>query len=99
VARDLVVVSIIILVKLLLRDDRYRYGWDKVKLGFPIIGELLRKQAVSRFAVTFSTLLKSGIPALQALGIVRNVLDNLVLKRVVQEVHDRISKARTSRRR
>jgi type II secretion system protein F len=86
----LAVVVLYVLFKLLLKDERYRYAWDKLKLGFPLTGDLLKKQAVSRFAVTLSTLLKSGIPALQALNIVKNILDNLVLKRVIQEVHDRI---------
>ncbi|MCU0727781.1 MAG: type II secretion system inner membrane protein GspF [Planctomycetes bacterium] len=85
-----IVITLVILVRLLLRDDRYRFGWDRLKLRFPIVGELLRRQSVSRFAITLSTLLKSGIPALQALNIVKNVVDNLVMKKVVQEVHDRI---------
>jgi len=50
----------------------------------------MKKQAVSRFAVTFSTLLKSGIPALEALAIVKNILENQVLKNVIQDVHDKI---------
>ncbi len=85
-----VVFALYLLVKLLLRDERYRFAWDKFKLNIPLIGDLMKKQAVSRFAITLSTLLKSGIPALQALDIVKNILENLVLKKVVQEVHDRI---------
>ncbi len=76
--------------RLLLRDDRYKFAWDKFKLNIPLIGDLLKKQAVSRFAITLSTLLKSGIPALQALDIVKNILENQLLKKVIQEVHDRI---------
>jgi general secretion pathway protein F len=76
--------------RLLLREERYRYAWDRIKLNIPLIGDLLKKQAVSRFSITLSTLLKSGIPALQALDIVKNILENQVLKKVVQEVHDRI---------
>jgi general secretion pathway protein F len=86
----LVMALFYVLFKLLLRDERYRYTWDRFKLNVPLIGDLLKKQAVSRFAVTLSTLLKSGIPALQALDIVKNILENQVLKRVIQEVHDRI---------
>ena len=76
--------------RFLLRDERYRLIRDKTMLRLPLFGDLVKKQAVSRFAVTFSTLLKSGIPALQALSIVKNILENRVLKQVVQEVHDRI---------
>jgi general secretion pathway protein F len=76
--------------RMLLRDPRYKLAWDGLMLRLPLFGDLLKKQAVSRFCVTFSTLLKSGIPALQALNIVKNILDNQVLKNVVQDVHDKI---------
>jgi len=76
--------------KLLMKEEKYRLARDKFMLSFPVFGDLLKKQAVSRFAVTLSTLLKSGIPALQALSIVKNILENRVLKQVVSEVHDRI---------
>ena len=86
----LAVVLLYVFFRLLLRDQRYQFAWDKFKLNVPLIGDLLKKQAVSRFAITLSTLLKSGIPALQALNIVKNILENQVLTKVVQEVHDRI---------
>ncbi len=73
-----------------LRSDAFRYSRDRFLLGLPLFGDLLRKQAVSRFAVTLSTLLRSGIPALHALTIVRNVVGSAVLSRVIGEVHDRI---------
>src|SRR5207244_7506443 len=51
---------------------------------------LLRKTAVSRFAVSTSTLLKSGVPVLEALRIVKDVVGNAVVARVLDTVHDRI---------
>jgi general secretion pathway protein F len=86
----LLVFAVYAMYRLLMRDERYRLVRDRVVLKLPLFGDLLKKQAVSRFAVTLSTLLKSGIPALNALAIVKNILDNLVLKQVVQQVHDRI---------
>ncbi|MCK6481107.1 MAG: type II secretion system inner membrane protein GspF [Planctomycetaceae bacterium] len=73
-----------------LRSEGFRFRRDRFMLGLPLVGDLLKKSAVSRFAVTLSTLLKSGVPALHALTIVQNVVDNQVLARVVREVHDRI---------
>ena len=86
----LLILAAVVAVKLLLREEKYRFAWDSFVLKLPLLGDLLKKQSVSRFAVTFSTLLKSGIPALQALNIVKNILENRVLKNVVQDVHDRI---------
>lgn len=84
------VFAIYLLYRFLMRDERYRLARDRMLLALPLFGDLLKKQAVGRFAVTLSTLLKSGIPALQALAIVKNILENRVLKQVVQDVHDRI---------
>ncbi|MBK8216774.1 MAG: type II secretion system F family protein [Myxococcales bacterium] len=41
--------------------------------------------AVSRFSKTLATLLKSGVPLLKAMDIVKNVLDNAKLSKVVEE--------------
>ena len=67
-----------------------RYAIDNFLLKAPIFGDLIRKQAVSRFATTFSTLMKSGVPVLECLLIVRNVVNNAVVERVLDTVHDRI---------
>lgn len=67
-----------------------RYFLDKLKLSMPIFGDLFKKQAISRFAVTLSTLLKSGLPVLEGLAIVKNVVDNAVLAEVVGTIRDRI---------
>lgn len=63
---------------------------DRFKLQMPIMGDLFRKQAISRFAVTLSTLLKSGLPVLDGLKIVKNVVDNTVLAEIIGVIHDRI---------
>jgi general secretion pathway protein F len=73
-----------------LKSEEFRYRRDKFLLRLPMAGDLLKKQAVSRFSVTLSTLLKSGVPALHALTIVRNVVGNSVMSRVIGQVHEKI---------
>ena len=46
-----------------LRSEGFRFRRDRFMLRIPVVGDLLKKSAVSRFAVTLSTLLKSGVPA------------------------------------
>lgn len=57
--------------------------WDKVKLGFPVLGELNRKVALARFAQTFAQLTRSGVPILRALEIVAFATGNKVLGKVI----------------
>lgn len=67
------------------RTARGREKIDEWKLKMPIFGELNRKVAVARLARTLSTLLNSGVQLLAGLEIVKNVMDNVVLARVIDE--------------
>jgi type II secretion system protein F len=62
-----------------------RMTWDTFTLNVPLFGKILTMLAVSRFSKTLSTLLRSGVPLLKAMDIVRNVLGNALLEKVVQE--------------
>ena len=63
---------------------------DRNMLRAPIIGDLLRKQAVSRFTRTLSTLLQSGVPAVHSLEITRTVVGNRVIADATDHVRTRI---------
>jgi general secretion pathway protein F len=54
-------------------------------LNAPIFGPLVRQIAIARFARTLSTLLRSGVPLLTSLDIVKNIVGNVRLSRVVEE--------------
>jgi general secretion pathway protein F len=63
---------------------------DRFILGMPVVGELARKIAIARFARTLSTMLASGVQLLQALDIVRSLLGNVVLEKVLTQARDEI---------
>jgi general secretion pathway protein F len=63
---------------------------DRLKLRLPLIGPLTRYVAVARFARTLATMLAAGVPVLTALEIVKRVLNNVVLEKVVEEARDAI---------
>lgn len=89
----LVAVGVLILAigfQLAINSKKGRFYWDGFKLRVPVFGDLMRKQAVARFAVTFATLLRSGVPALSALDTTRRVLNNVVLDDALKTVHDHI---------
>ena len=72
------------------QSPRGRYKWDLFVLKLPVFGQLARKVAVSRFAKTLSTMLASGVQLLRAMEIVKNVLGNSVLTKVVEEARESI---------
>jgi general secretion pathway protein F len=56
----------------------------------PYLGRLAQKLAVARFARTLATLLASGVALLPALDIVKNIVNNVVLARAIEEARDAI---------
>ena len=53
-----------------------RHAWDAVKLRLPISGRILRKAALARFARSFSLSARSGVPIVQAMGLVAATIGN-----------------------
>jgi len=72
------------------RKAKGRAFVDRLKLRLWLVGPLVRYVAVARFARTLATMLASGVPVLTALEIVKKVLNNTVLERVVEEARDAI---------
>jgi type II secretion system protein F len=73
-------------VRQYLATPQGRFAWDRWRLRLWIIGQLLTKREVGRFARTLGTLLKSGVPLLQALEVVQDVLENQMVSRALREV-------------
>jgi general secretion pathway protein F len=67
-----------------------RARWDRFKLRLPIFGRLIRTIAIGRFARTLATLLKSGVPVLSAMDIVRNIVGNVRLAEVIDQARQAI---------
>jgi general secretion pathway protein F len=72
------------------RRPRGRAFFDRLKLRLWLIGPLVRFISVARFARTLATMLAAGVPVLTALEIVKKVLNNTVLEKVVEEARDAI---------
>jgi general secretion pathway protein F len=64
--------------------------WDRIVLKVPVFGPLVRQLSVARFARTLATLLKSGVPLLNALDIVKNVITNSTMSAVIDTARDAI---------
>ncbi|MBI3011061.1 MAG: type II secretion system F family protein [Candidatus Omnitrophica bacterium] len=63
-----------------------RRALDPMLLKLPVIGPLVRKVALSRFARTLETLLSSGVPILESLSIVEKTCGNVVIEDVIRTV-------------
>lgn len=86
-----IMITGVILANMLLTFTRSRpqgrYATDRFLLNLPVVGDLFKKQAIARFSTTLSTLLKTGVPVLEAIKIVREIIANAVLQRVLDQLH------------
>jgi type IV pilus assembly protein PilC len=66
--------------------------WDKIKLGLPILGGVFRKICLARFAENFSTLLKGGLPILNALRISSQIVGNKIFEHLIERATEEVKK-------
>lgn len=71
------------------RTERGRAAYHAFLLRVPLLGKLICQLSVARFTKTLGMLLKNGVPLVGALEIVRNVVDNEIMKDVIETIrHD-----------
>lgn len=88
-----IIIGLIILVLLMRRiykTEKGRLAMDSFMLRIPVLGPLFRKAAISRFCSTFATLLESGLPAVESLQVVSQVVNNQVITNVILKARKRI---------
>jgi general secretion pathway protein F len=71
-----------------------RRRWDRRVLGLPLVGDLVTKVEVARFARTLATLLANGVTLLAGLSIVKETLGNSVLADALDGVTARLREGR-----
>jgi general secretion pathway protein F len=72
------------------RDEERRWRWDRFKLRWVVVGDLIKKIEVARFARTLGTLLQSGVSILPAFNLVKEISQNQAISRAISYVHDRL---------
>ncbi|WP_319781372.1 type II secretion system F family protein [Oceanisphaera sp. IT1-181] len=72
----LVVLLMLIYGQRQLRKPEIRLHWDSFLLRLPLVGELLKRLEVARFSRSLGTLMKGGVPLLNALHIAKDTLTN-----------------------
>jgi type IV pilus assembly protein PilC len=85
----------VFILKLVLRTKLGRQTRDRLFLSLPVLGPLVSKVAIARFARTTSTLLSSGVPILQTLAIVEETSGNLIVGKAVADIRESVKEGET----
>jgi type II secretion system protein F len=84
------IVLIYIGLKMYTQDEERKWRWDRSKLRWLVIGDLIKKVEVARFSRTLGTLLQSGVSILPALNLVKEISQNRAISRSIEYIHDRL---------
>ena len=69
-----------------------RYKWDKYKFKLPVVGIIIFKATLSRFARSMALSFKSGMPILQGLNVVAMVVDNAFMRSRIEQMRDGVER-------
>jgi len=69
-----------------------RYQWDRIKLKIPIAGKIVHKATLARFSRSFALAMKSGVPAVQAMAVVSQTVDNAFISEKVDKMRDGVER-------
>ncbi len=82
-------------VRAYLRTTAGRYRWDARKLKLPIVGDIVLKATLARFARSFALSSQSGVPLVQALTVVAQTVDNAFIGSRIEQMRDGIERGET----
>jgi type IV pilus assembly protein PilC len=83
--------AVITFVRFYKRSRALRQSIDRLSLKAPIIGNILRKSAIARFARTLSTMFAAGVPLVEAMKSVSGATGNIVYQDATLKMRDEIS--------
>lgn len=78
--------------KMYIGTPKGRFQWDKAKLRLPIVGKILLKGALARFARSFALSSKSGVPIVQGLNVVAQTVDNAYISSRIEQMRDGVER-------
>jgi len=83
------------LIYQLVRTERGREIWDRIRLRMPLAGALVRKAAIARFSRCLGSLVHGGVPLLEGLTSVGALLNNRVMTRLIDQAMTSIKEGRS----
>ena len=73
------------------RSEKFRNWLDRSMLKLPVIGDILYKSSVARYARTLSTTFAAGVPLVDALDSVSGATGNIIFKNAVNKIKQDVS--------
>jgi MSHA biogenesis protein MshG len=72
--------------------ERGKYLWDRARFRFPLVGGIILRASLARFARAFSMTYRSGVPLSQGLTLVARAVDNEYLAEKVVQIRNGVER-------
>jgi len=72
-----------------------RYQWDMMKIRLPLMGDIFQKIYLARFSRNLSTLIAGGIPIIQCIKIISDVVNNVIYRDILLNVAQKVTNGST----
>jgi MSHA biogenesis protein MshG len=83
-------VAAVFAARLWVKTERGEYVWSRYTLKMPLVGDILMKATLGRFARSLGVALKSGVPLVQALTVIAGVVNNAFVSERILSMRDGI---------
>lgn len=86
-----IIATVVGLLQLKSRSLKFAHFIDRLSLKLPVIGDILEKSAIARFARTLATMFAAGTPLVEAMTSVAGACGNIVFYEATMKMRDEIS--------
>lgn len=86
------IVALVAWARITLATSQGRYAWDRLKSRLPLAGSIILRSTLARFARSMSLAVKSGVPIVQALSVVADVVDNRHIALRIEQMRDGVER-------
>jgi len=83
-------VGIYFLLVWYLKTPEGKLKFDAIKIKMPVTGDLVKKMEVGRISRTLGTLMDSGVPILEAILLVKDIVNNRIIARSMEDIYDKV---------
>lgn len=84
-------VTVFVLMEFKKRSRKFNHFLDRLILKLPIVGEIMHKAAIARYARTLSTMSAAGVPLVEALESVSGATGNIVYSEAVLQMREQVA--------
>jgi type IV pilus assembly protein PilC len=91
----LAMAAVAIGIRVFVQTKDGRYIWDRLKMHLPVIGQVLEKIYLARFARNLSTLVSGGIPIIKSLQIISEIINNVIYRDIMLEAAQQVTNGKS----